>query len=74
MLTVGVVIETLPDCAGEVAHQLAVTPELRIHQTNGSHLIGVCSVPAGETLTAFLERIAVEHPRILSIRPTFVSE
>lgn len=75
MLTAGIVVVTHPGKASEVEHQLAVVPEIRIHgRAADDRLTGVCTVPPGETLTAFLERIAADIPAIVLIQPTFVSE
>lgn len=74
MLTAAVVIETLPGWAGEVEHQLAVRPELRIRKTSTMRLAGVCTVPQSETLDEYLDRLVAEEPAIVSIRPTFVSD
>ena len=74
MFTAGIVIETLPGKAREVDDRLAVVPEVRIHTSEDQRLTGVCSVPAGETLATFLERITRSTEGIVRIQTTFVRE
>jgi len=74
VLTAGIVIETLPGKAAEVEHQLAVVPEVRIHTRDGERLTGVCSVPPGETLRTFLDRLTQSTAGIARIHTTFVRE
>ena len=74
MLTAGIVIQTLPGRAGEVEHELAVIPEMRIQSRADDRVTGVCTIPSGRTLTAFLDRVRAQTPGIASIETTFVSE
>jgi nitrate reductase NapAB chaperone NapD len=74
VLTAGIVIETLPGKATEIEHQLAVVPEVRIHTREADRLTGVCSVPPGETLSMFLDRLKRSTEGIVRIQTTFVRE
>ncbi len=74
MLTAGIVIQTFPGRAGEVEHQLAVIPEMRVQSRAENRVTGVCTIASGRALASFLDRVRAQSPGIASIETTFVSE
>ncbi len=75
MIVAGVVIETLPGRAAEVAVRIAASEGLRIAGGDGDrHLAAVLSAGEGRTLESWAEELLRSDEDVVGVFPTFVGE
>jgi hypothetical protein len=75
VIVAGVVIETLPGRAAEVAVRLAGAEGLRIAGGDGdSHLAAVLSAGEGRSLESWAEELLRSDEDVVGVFPTFVGD
>jgi nitrate reductase NapAB chaperone NapD len=75
MVIAGVVIQTRPGAAGDVAARLAAVPGLTIHAGDGeSRLAAVWSADTAAALETAAEQLVSGADDIVGVFPTFVGE
>jgi len=75
MVIAGVVIETQPKTAPEVAARLLASDHVRVEGGDGDRRLAVVvSAPSGAELERWAEELLRSDPRILGVFPTFVGE
>lgn len=75
MLIAGVVIETRPGRAADVAARLPGASGLEIHGHDGDRRVAaVWSAPEGQQLETLSELLSASDPDVLGVFPTFVGD
>jgi hypothetical protein len=75
MIVAGVLIETTPGAAPQLATRLLGSPGIELQGGDGVRRIAAVVTGAdGSALEALSERLLQEHPEILGIYPTFIGD